>query len=666
MEAADASLQSVLILLAASVLAVVACRFVSLPPIIGYLAVGLLLGPRASGVVHDDALTRHLAEFGVLFLMFSIGLEFSLPKLRTMRREVFGLGLAQVLITVGASIAAALLIGAQAPGGVSPALTGLVVGGVIAMSSTAIVTKLLADRLELDTPHGRASVGVLLFQDLAVVPLLILVPALGPTATGIGAAITLALAKAVIVLAALLLAGPRVMRTWFGIVARRKSTELFVLNVLLVILAMAFVTSLAGLSLALGAFLAGMLISETEYRYQVEDEIKPFRDVLLGLFFISVGMLLDVSIVLRHAGLVLLLLVLLMGFKFVLIALLSRIFGGTPGTALRAGLALAQGGEFGFVLLALAQREEVLPAGFGQSLLAAMILSMIAAPFLIGASNRIVMRFARSEWMLRSLQMHRVAVQSLENEGHVIVLGYGRNGQHVARLLEAEGVRYVALDLDPERVREAALAGDPVVFADCSRREALIAAGVQRAAAVVITFAESVQAVRTIAHVQALNPSMPVIARARQDADIARLSAAGASEIVPEALESGLMLASHTLVWVGVPLNRVVRRVRAVRDEQYSLLRGLFHGASDNPDTVEAAQPRLQAFTLAADAHAVGKLLAKLELERIGVQVRAVRRAGQPRRLTIQEAGPLQAGDSIVLLGPPQLLAAAESRLQRG
>jgi len=215
-------------------------------------------------------------------------------------------------------------------------------------------------------------------------------------------------------------------------------------------------------------------------------------------------------------------------------------------------------------------------------------------------------------------------------------------------------------------VREAALAGDPVVFADCSRREALIAAGVQRAAAVVITFAESAQAVRTIAHVHALNPSMPVIARARQEADIARLSAAGASEIVPEALESGLMLASHTLVWVGVPLNRVVRRVRAVRDEQYSLLRGLFHGESDDPDTVEAVQPRLQAFTLAADAHAVGKLLAKLELEKIGVQVRAIRRAGQPRRLTTEEAGALQAGDSIVLLGPPQLLAAAEVRLQRG
>jgi len=664
MEVADASLQSILILLAAAVLAVVACRFLSLPPIIGYLAVGVLFGPRALGAVHGDVLTRQLAEFGVVFLMFSIGLEFSLPKLRIMRREVFGLGLAQVALTIGASVVVAMLVAAQ--GGVGAALAGLAAGGVIAMSSTAIVTKLLAERLELDSAHGRAIVGVLLFQDLAVVPLLILVPALGQPAAGVGGAIVLALAKAGFVLAVLLIAGPRVMRAWFGVVARRKSTELFVLNVLLVILAMAFLTGLAGLSLALGAFLAGMLISETEYRYQVEDEIKPFRDVLLGLFFVSVGMLLDPAALQRHAGFVVLLLVLLLVFKFALIAVLARLFGAAPGTALRAGLALAQGGEFGFVLLSQADRAGVVPGAFSQALLAAMILSMIAAPLLIGASERIVMRFASSEWMLRSLQMHRVAVQSLGNEGHVIVLGYGRNGQHVARLLDAEGVRYVALDLDPERVREATLAGDPVVFADCSRREALIAAGVQRAAAVVITFAESAEAVRAISHVQSLNPAVPVIARARQDADITRLSAAGASEIVPEALESGLMLASHTLVWVGVPLNRVVRRVRAVRDEQYGLLRGLFHGASDDPDTVEAAQPRLHAVTLAANAAAVGKGLPQLELDKLGVQVRTVRRPGLARRLAPQEAGALEAGDSVVLLGPPAELAAAEIRLLRG
>jgi CPA2 family monovalent cation:H+ antiporter-2 len=660
---AGAALQPILILLAAAVLAVVACRVLALPPILGYLAVGVALGPSALGAVADDALTHHLAEFGVVFLMFSIGLEFSLPKLRVMRREVFGLGGSQVLLTIGACIAFALAAG----GGDWQA--GLVVGGAVAMSSTAVVSKLLVERMELDTAHGRAIFGVLLFQDLAVVPLLILVPVLGQAAGGagsLGAAVAAALAKAALVLAALVFAGPRLMRHWFGLVARRKSTELFVLNVLLVILAMAYVTSLAGLSLALGAFLAGMLISETEYRYRVEDEIKPFRDVLLGLFFVTVGMMLDPRLVLAQAPLVLLLLVLLVGLKFALIALLARAFGGAPGAALRSGLALAQGGEFGFVLLSQAGAAGVLDERLGQPLLAAMVLSMVAAPFLIGASNRIVMRFATSEWMLRSLEMHRVAVRSIENERHVIILGYGRNGQHVARLLDAEGVRYIALDLDPERVREAALAGDTVVFADSARREALIAAGIQRAAAVVVTFADTAASVRAVAHVQSLNPAVPVIARAREDSDIARLAAAGASEIVPEALESGLMLASHTLVWVGVPLNRVVRRVRAIRDEQYGLLRGLFQGATDEAEASEEAQPRLHAVTLTASAAALGRTVEEAGLEKLRVEVRAVRRQGAGPRIAPKAAGRLEAGDVVVLLGAPEALAAAELRLQQG
>ncbi|MGH8704518.1 MAG: NAD-binding protein, partial [Burkholderiales bacterium] len=334
--------------------------------------------------------------------------------------------------------------------------------------------------------------------------------------------------------------------------------------------------------------------------------------------------------------------------------------------ALRTALALAQGGEFGFVLLAQAGATGIVSDALLQALLAAMVVSMIATPFLIGASDRIVLRLSSSEWMLRSLEMHRVAVQSLETERHVIVLGYGRNGQHLARLLDAEGVRYVALDLDPERVREAALAGDTVVFADCARREALVAAGILRAAAVVITFADSAAAIRVLAHIQALNPSVPVIARAREESDIAKLSAAGASEVVPEALESGLMLASHTLVWVGVPLNRVVRRLRAVRDEQYGLLRGLFHGASDEPETVEEAQPRLRAVTLTGNAHGVGRTLAELGLEEIGVQVKAVRRPGAARRLAPQEVERLAQGDVVVLLGVPELLAAAEIRLLQG
>lgn len=659
MEAAAAaeSLQPVLVLLASAVLAVVACRSLRLPPMLGYVATGLVLGPHALGLVSEREEIRQLAEIGVVFLMFSIGLEFSLPKLLAMRRLVFGLGLLQVGATLALVVLAALPLGL-------PWQAGLAIGGIVAMSSTAVVSKLLAERGELESAHGRQVIGVLLFQDLAVVPLLVLIPALGQPAEAVGIVVALALGKAALALAVILLAGPRIMRAWLGVVARRRSTELFVLNVLLITLLMAFLTGLAGLSLVLGAFLAGMLISETEYRFQVEEDIKPFRDVLLGVFFVTVGMMLDLGLVARHFAIVALLLAAIVLVKFGMIAALSRAFGAPPGTALRVALALAQTGEFSFVLVGLAQPTGLVPEEFLQPLLAAMLLSMVASPFLIGASDRIVMRLSRAEWMQRSLDLHRIAVQSIEAQGHVIILGYGRNGQRLARLLEAEGVRYMALDLDPERVREAALAGDSVVFADSSRREALAAAGISRAAAVVITFADSAAAVRVLRHVQNANPDVPVIVRARDESDIGRLTAAGASEVVPEAFESGVMLASHTLVWVGVPLSRVMRRMSLVRGEQYKLLRGLFHGAHEEADG--DAEARLHSVTLDTGASALGRTLADCGLEALGVQVRAVRRRGEKRKLAAAEAGALRAGDVVVLLGPPDEVAAAEYRLLRG
>jgi CPA2 family monovalent cation:H+ antiporter-2 len=453
-----------------------------------------------------------------------------------------------------------------------------------------------------------------------------------------------------------------VMRAWLGVVARLRSSELFVLNVLLVTLLLAFLTGLAGLSLVLGAFLAGMLISETEYRYRVEEDIQPFRDVLLGLFFVTVGMMLDLRLVFGQWPLVLGLLALLVAAKAALISALARGFGDSAGTALRVGLALAQGGEFGFVLLPLAAGL-VAPALL-QALLAAMIVSMLATPFLIAASDRIVMRFSRSEWMLRSLELHRVATQSMQANRHVIILGYGRNGQRLARLLDAEGVRYIALDLDPQRVHEAALAGDTVVFADSARREALIAAGIARAAAVVVTFADANAAVRLLSHIHQLNPVVPVIVRARDEGEIARLTQAGAAEVIPEALESGLMLASHTLVMVGVPLSRVMRRVSQVRDEQYRMLRGLFHGTGEAAG--EEGGVRLHAITLEPGSHAVGRTLAALGLEPLGIQVRAVRRRGARDKLDAAQAGELRAGDVVVLLGAPEALGRAEELLLRG
>ena len=374
------ALELTLLYLLAAVLGVVACRLLRLPPMLGYLAVGVLIGPNALALAQNSAGIQHLAEFGVVFLMFVIGLEFNLPKLRAMRRHVFGLGLWQVVLTLVIVTLASLFLATLAPSlWKMEWQTALALSGAMAMSSTAIVIKLMADRLELESEHGKRVMGVLLFQDLAVVPLLVLIPALGSRPEELFSALLIAGVKAAVLIALLLTGGQRLMHWWLTLVARRKSEELFVLNLLLVTLGLAWLTELAGLSLALGAFIAGMLISETEYKHQVELDIRPFHDVLLGLFFITIGMLLDWHIVIGRWPLVLLLTVLPVLFKLVLVAALAKLYGASHGVALRTGLYLAQAGEFGFVLLTLGSQSGIVPPHLLNPVLASMVLSMLAS-----------------------------------------------------------------------------------------------------------------------------------------------------------------------------------------------------------------------------------------------------------------------------------------------
>ncbi|HEU6456776.1 MAG TPA: cation:proton antiporter, partial [Roseateles sp.] len=462
------SLDLALLYLVAAVLGVVACRSLKLPPMLGYLAVGVVIGPNALAFAHDSASIRYLAEFGVVFLMFAIGLEFNLPKLRALRTAVFGLGMAQVVLTIiGAVAGNALLIAGYALLGGLWELHwqgALVLGAAMAMSSTAIVVKLMAERLELESPHGKLVMGVLLFQDLAVVPLLVLIPALNSSGSEMAQALAVAGLKAAVLLGLLLYGGQKLMRWWLTLVARRKSDELFMLNLLLVTLGLAWLTEHAGLSLALGAFVAGMLIAETEYKHQVETDIRPFHDVLLGLFFITIGMKLDWRPLVDSWWLVILLTALPVLAKFALIAGLAHLFKSPPGTALRTGLYLAQAGEFGFVLLTLGAQHDLIAAHWVSPVLASMVLSMLATPLLIMYSNRIVMKLSSSDWLMQSVQLTTIAKKSIKTEAHVIICGYGRSGQNLARLLEGEHIPYMALDLDPDRVRQAAAAGQSVVF----------------------------------------------------------------------------------------------------------------------------------------------------------------------------------------------------------
>ena len=648
------ALPLILVLLAAAVVVVVLCRLVRLPPILGYLIVGAAVGPHALGWVANDQGTRHVAEFGLVFLLFSVGLEFSLPRLNAMRRAVFGLGLAQVAVT---TVAATLVVQLAGFGW----QLGLVLGGALAMSSTAIVSKMLAERGELATPHGRDVMAILLFQDLAVVAFLIVIPSLNAEGETLALALGLAAVKAVVALAVVLYAGQRPMRWWFAVVARQRSHELFMLNLLLVSLGLAALTEAVGLSLALGAFLAGMLIAETEFRYQVEEDIAPFRDVLLGLFFVTVGMSLDLAVVAANAGWVLLLLVVPVAAKLALVVLLSRAFGSTLPTALRTGLYLAQAGELALAMLALAVQSRVLDGAIQQTVLAAMVLSMLAAPVVIQYVEPIVRRFTANDWLARAAQVTAIASQAMARQEHVIVCGYGRSGQNLARLLDAEHIPFVALDNDPDRVREASGAGASVVYGDAGRRETLSAAGLAKARAVVITFADVPLALKILDQVHRLRPDVPVVVRTLDDAELDRLLKAGATEVVPEVLEGSLMLASHSLLLLGVPLNRVLARIRAIREERYSLFRGFYRGATDAADAADNLQPRLKSVLLTERATAIGRTLEELDLDRL-VEVSGVRRAG------VRSARPapdwrFEPGDVVVLLGRPENLAIAEARL---
>ncbi len=650
------TLQSILVLLASAVVVVVLCRISRLPAILGYLVVGVAVGPHGMRWIPDNETTRFFAEFGIVFLLFSIGLEFSLAQLKAMRRSVFGLGGLQVALTTLVAMAAFYwFYGWQ---------VGLVLGAALAMSSTAIASKMLAERNELSTPHGRDVMAILLFQDLAVVAFLIIIPSLAHPGKEMMEKLGWAALKAVAVLAIILYFGQKPMRAWFQLIARQRSAELSMLNLLFVTLGLASLTAYAGLSLELGAFIAGMMIAETEFRYEVDEHVAPFRDVLLGLFFVTVGMSLDVLVVYANIGLVLLLMIVPMVGKLALVTALSRLFGASRVTAIRTGLYCAQAGELALVMLTLAFVNEVLDATTTQIVLAALVLSMLSAPLLIQWGEPLVKRFTANDWLARAAQITQIAAKSMARQDHVIICGYGRTGQNLARLLQSEQIPFLALDNDAHRVREAAADGGDVVFGDASRREALLAAGIGKARAVAITFADTPLALKILHQVQYQRPELPVIVRTFDDTDIDELLKAGATEVVPEVLEGSLMLATHSLLVLGVPLARVLARIRAIREERYSLFRGFFHGVTDTGDIADSAQPRLHSVMLTQRAAAIGRKLQDFALGD-GVEVTGVRRRGA-HSASRADDWTFAEGDVVVLLGRPAAVDRAESKLLRG
>lgn len=652
------SLTSVLLLLTSSVLAVALFRTLRLPAMLAYFAVGILFGPHALSLLPNTEAGRELAEFGVVFLMFSVGLEFSLPKLYAMRKTLFGLGGAQVLITLGAALLLGSLAGLSFP-------TAFVIGGALTMSSTAIVSKILMERVDLNSRHGRLSIGVLLFQDLAVIPILVLIPTLGTHAENINMILGLSLIKTAVLLFVLFRFGKGAFNFWFSLVARQRSRELFVMNVLMVTLLLAFATKLAGLSYALGAFVAGMLISETRYRYQVESDIASFRDILLGLFFISVGMLLDFNYLINHIGLIMALLLAFVLFKAIVIAVLVRFYGYEWGVGIRTGVILAQAGEFSFVILALGMQQNLIGGNDLQLVLAASLISMVIAPFIIQKNGRIARKLVKSY-----LQNSGQKVDAIDNVGkdlkdHVIICGYGRSGQYLGRFLKEERIPFIALDIDPTRVHEAAAAGEHVMYGDAGRRIVLEAAGAARAKAMIVSYAEMRASMKVLHVAQESYPTLPVIVRTADETHMDEFREAGATEVVPEVLEGSLMLASHALVLLGVPLNRVVKRIRSFREERYSMFKGYFRGVTDANDN-SAKQVMLHPVEINQNTFVHGMRIDAIDFARFNVEVQMLRRRNMPEPTSPRHDITLADGDVLVLLGSPQSLNAIEIYLISG
>ncbi|MGE8484205.1 MAG: cation:proton antiporter [Pseudomonas sp.] len=564
---------NLLIILASSLVVIALFQRLRLPPVLGYLCVGLMIGPTAFNWVNENEDLPDLAELGVVFLLFSLGLEFSLSKMLALRQVVFGLGSLQVLgsgILLGALL---MLFG-------MPITPALLLGAGLALSSTAIVSKELSSLGEIFSRHGQNAIAVLLFQDVIAVLLLTLVPVFaGSSDQAWYWALPLTLAKTLVLFVGLLLVSRWFLPRLFHEVAAARSAELFVLLALVIVLLTAWLTHLLGLSPALGAFLAGMLLGESHYRHQIEADIRPFRDILLGVFFVSIGMLIDLRLFASHGLLILGLTLGLLLIKGTLVALLVKWRGSDGETAWRSGLALAQGGEFCFALMAQMQQNKLMPADLGGLLLAATFCSMLVTPVLLRAAPRIAMRLHRKP--NKAAELEEISALNAGLHNHVVICGYGRVGQSIGRFLRHVQQPYIALDTDPVRVQEAVVNESSVHYGDSRRGELLIAIGLERARLLVVAVDKTDIALLILKEARRFNPTVPILVRTRDDSQLAELKAAGASEVVPELLESSLMLASHALIMLGIPGQQVQDRVDQVRHDRYRLLHDFYPGAED-------------------------------------------------------------------------------------
>ncbi|MGI1671378.1 MAG: cation:proton antiporter [Neptuniibacter sp.] len=650
-----------LAILCCAVIAITLFRRIGLPPLLAYLSVGALLGPYSFGLVEDNHSIELLSELGVVFLLFMLGLEFSVSRMFAMRKAVFGLGTLQVTFTSLILIGICLLLD-------QTITTALVIAGALSLSSTAIVSKELIQRNELDTPHGQLSVGTLIFQDLAAVFFLILIPALGGQNQDIDSAeVALMLLEGATLLIILLLVGRIIMPMLFHESAHSGSSEVFVLTTLVAALLAAWLTHAAGLSMALGGFLAGMMLGESHYRYQLEADIRPFRDVLLGLFFVSVGMQLDLQALMDNWYWVIIFTALLIVIKTLLITFLGTLLHKDPANSLRAGLSLSQGGEFGFALLALALGNQLIAPDVNAIAVTTIITSMIITPILMNHTDRL------SRWLHRSsdhqeetLLPEAMEMASNSLNQHVIICGFGRVGQVITRFLEPMNIPYIVLDNDPVRVMEASTAGENICFGDAKRADVISALGGKRARMLILSYPNVENSLKALKHLKTKFPDLPILVRTRDDSSLELFQQAGATEVIPESLEGSLMLVSHVLSLLGVPHNEIEKKINQVRSERYSMLHGYYHGQhSDKIDASGRMKEVLHPVPLNETCYGCGRDLGELPLSKYSMSVAMIRRQDHSIHEPDQSTTLLD-GDIVILQGPSDKIDIGEAILTSG
>lgn len=652
----------ILILLSCSVICVVICRRLHLPAIIGYLTVGMIVGPGGLGWLPTIEDMNHLAEFGIVFLMFTLGLEFSIPRLMANRKILLGVGGMQVLICTVVATGIGLLCGFNL-------VQSILLGGGLSLSSTAVVIKQLTEQKKQYTPYGSMAINILLFQDLAAVGFLILVPALsGNGQSPIHITFLLTMIKGLFAFVSMTLLSIWVLRPLFHEVAKARSTELFMMAALLVALSAAGVTYYLGLPMALGAFLGGLMLGETEFRHQIELDIRPFRDVLLGLFFVVIGANLDLSMLPTIWPQVLALLLAMVIGKFVLISGIVKVFSRLSlQSSLRSGLILANGGEFSFVILTAAMAFGLLSQDLRPVIFSAVVISVMFAPLFVTYCEEIINLFNRKPKEEIDYGYSILSDHAAELSNHVILCGYGRVGQILARFLDQENIPWIALDMDPIRLSKSTIAGEHAFYGDSTHTNTLVAAGLSRARMIVVTFADEAPALEVVKHVRDMRLDVPLFVRTQDDSNLSAFQEAGATEVVPETLESSLMLASHLLLTLGVPTKKIIDKIRSIHADRYEILRGMYRGEDDPSMLEDEAESRrsLHSIYVPEGANSVDQPLSALAHYDEEFYVKSVTR--DTERISEPDADMLiQVGDVIVIFATPEESAALEEKILNG